>query len=43
VREVDDRPVGDGKPGPITRRAQALFADTVAGKLGTHPEWLEYV
>jgi branched-chain amino acid aminotransferase len=43
VREVDDRPVGDGKPGPITKRAQELFADMVAGKLGTHPEWLEYV
>jgi len=43
VREVDDRPVGDGKPGPITRRAQQLFADTVTGKLGSHPEWLEYL
>ena len=26
VREVDDRPVGEGRPGPVTRRAQALFA-----------------
>ena len=43
VREVDDLPVGEGKPGPITRRAQQLFEETVTGKLGTHPEWLEYV
>ncbi len=43
VREVDDRPVGTGKPGPITKRAQELFQETVTGKLGTHPEWLEYV
>lgn len=43
VREVDDRPVGEGVPGPITRRAQQLFEETVTGKLGTHPEWLEYV
>ena len=43
VREVDDRPVGSGEPGPITRRAQALFSETVTGKLGTHPEWLEHV
>ncbi|MGI9610971.1 MAG: branched-chain amino acid transaminase [Acidimicrobiia bacterium] len=43
VREVDDRPVGPGEPGPITRRAQTLFEETVTGKLGTHPEWLEHV
>lgn len=43
VREVDDRAVGTGKPGPVTRRAQALFEETVTGKLGTHPEWLELI
>jgi hypothetical protein len=35
--------VGDGKPGQVTRRAQELFRDAVTGKLGTHPEWLEFV
>jgi branched-chain amino acid aminotransferase len=43
IREVDDRPVGTGEPGPITRRAQQLFQEAVTGSLGTHPEWLEYV
>lgn len=43
IREVDDRPVGTGRPGPVTRRAQELFAGTVAGELTTHPEWLEFV
>ena len=43
VREVDDRPVGDGKPGPVTKRAQELFMGTVTGKLDLHPEWLEYI
>jgi branched-chain amino acid aminotransferase len=43
VREVDDRPVGDGKPGPVTKRAQELFMGTVTAKLGHHPEWLEYI
>ncbi len=43
VREIDDRPVGDGTPGPVTRRAQELFQDAVSGKLTSHPEWLEYV
>lgn len=43
VREVDDRAVGDGKPGPITKRAQQLYLDMVHGKLDVHPDWLEYV
>jgi branched-chain amino acid aminotransferase len=43
VREVDDRPVGDGIPGPVTRRAQELFTDAVSGKLDSHREWLEFV
>ena len=43
IREVDDRPVGAGRPASITRRAQQLFADTVSGKADAHPEWLEYV
>ena len=43
IREVDDRPVGDGKPGPITKRAQELYMGTAHGRLDLHPEWLEYV
>ena len=43
IREVDDRPVGAGRPGPITRRAQELYMGTVTGKLATHPEWLEFI
>ncbi|MDA2978212.1 MAG: branched-chain amino acid transaminase [Actinomycetota bacterium] len=43
VREVDDRPVGDGIPGPVTRRAQELFMGAVTGKLDLHPEWREYI
>ena len=43
VREVDDRPVGDGVPGPVTKRAQQLYLDTVHGELDGHPEWLEYI
>lgn len=43
VREIDDREVGDGKPGPVTRRAQELYMGTVKGELDHHPEWLEYV
>jgi branched-chain amino acid aminotransferase len=43
VREVDDRAVGDGRPGPVTKRAQQMFMDTVTGKNERHADWLEYV
>jgi branched-chain amino acid aminotransferase len=43
IREVDDRAVGDGRPGPITRRAQQMFADAVTGKLHGYSHWLDYV
>jgi branched-chain amino acid aminotransferase len=43
VREIDDRPVGEGKPGPITRHAQTRFADLVRGRSSGHADWLEYL
>ncbi len=43
IREVDDRPVGTGHPGPITRRAQQLYADAVSGKLDEWRHWLDYI
>jgi len=43
IRQVDDRPVGDGTVGPITKRAQKLFLDTVTGRNPDRAEWLEYV
>lgn len=43
VREVDRRVVGNGDPGPITRKAQDLFSDAVAGKLSDYRDWLTYI
>ncbi len=43
VREVDDRSVGTGKPGPVTRVAQEMFMNTVTGKDERYASWLEYV
>jgi len=43
IREVDDRPVGDGRPGPVTKRAQQMFMDAVTGQNERHADWLEYV
>lgn len=40
VREVDDRAIGEGGVGPITRRLQARFFDVVKGSDTSHPEWL---
>ena len=41
VREVDDRTVGAGKPGPVTNRVQKAFFDIVRGKNRTFARWLD--
>jgi len=43
IREVDDRPVGTGKPGSVTRKAQELYADAVSGKLDAWRSWLDFI
>ena len=43
VREVDDRKVGAGKPGPITKQVQAAFFDIVRGKNALFQHWLDVV
>jgi branched-chain amino acid aminotransferase len=43
VRELDGRAVGDGAPGPLTRRLQQAFVAAVRGPGEPHPEWLTYV
>jgi branched-chain amino acid aminotransferase len=40
IREIDNRMIGEGKPGPLTKRLQARFFDVVKGSDATHPEWL---
>jgi branched-chain amino acid aminotransferase len=43
IREVDDRIIGDGKPGAVTRELQAAFFDIVKGKNSEYREWLDYL
>ncbi|OGP93145.1 MAG: branched chain amino acid aminotransferase [Deltaproteobacteria bacterium RBG_16_47_11] len=43
IREVDDRIIGDGKPGLVTRELQATFFDIVKGKNSEYREWLDYL
>ncbi len=43
VREIDNRPVGEGKAGPITLELQAAFFDVVGGKSPKYDEWLSRI
>lgn len=43
VREVDDRAIGSGKPGPVTQRLQKAFFDVVRGDDQRYSRWLTIV
>jgi branched-chain amino acid aminotransferase len=40
VREVDDRCIGSGKPGPITKNLQTTFFEVVKGNEEKYKKWL---
>lgn len=40
IREIDDRKVGEGVVGPITKRLQERYFGVVKGNDTSHPEWL---
>jgi branched-chain amino acid aminotransferase len=40
VREVDDRPIGSGTAGPITKRIQQVFFEAIRGE---HPEYADWL
>jgi branched-chain amino acid aminotransferase len=43
VTRIDHRPIGDGKPGPITKRIQDIFRQIVEVKEKKYIDWLEPV
>lgn len=43
IAEVDDRPVGAGKPGPITREILDIFTAATGGEIDRYKSWNEYV
>jgi len=43
IRELDDRTVGPGAPGELTRRLQELFFATVRGREERYRSWLAYL
>jgi branched-chain amino acid aminotransferase len=43
IAEVDDRPVGPGKVGPITREIAEIFSAATVGEVDLYKSWNEYV
>jgi branched-chain amino acid aminotransferase len=43
IRALDDRRVGEGRPGPVTRRLQELFFAIVRGREERYRDWLAYI
>jgi branched-chain amino acid aminotransferase len=43
IREVDNRKIGSGKPGPVTQELQAAFFEIVHGRDRRHADWLTSV
>ncbi|MEO0442945.1 MAG: branched-chain amino acid transaminase [Pseudomonadota bacterium] len=42
IREVDNRPIGEGRRGPITEKLQSLYFDVVHGRSAKHKHWLSH-
>ena len=43
IREVDNRTIGTGKPGPVTKALQTAYFDCVHGREKKHEKWLTSV
>lgn len=43
IREVDNRSIGNGKPGEITQTLQNIFFDIIRGKQEKYKKWLTYI
>ncbi len=43
IREVDDRAIGAGSRGPLTKTIQTTFFDAVRGRERKYESWLSYV
>ncbi|MGH9170431.1 MAG: branched-chain amino acid transaminase [Acidimicrobiales bacterium] len=43
VASLDDRPIGSGKPGPVTKAIQDQYFHAVRGEVGQYKDWVEHV
>jgi len=42
IKEIDGRTIGDGKPGPVTRRIREMFNKVVRGEVAQYRRWLAF-
>ncbi|MBN2298075.1 MAG: branched-chain amino acid transaminase [Deltaproteobacteria bacterium] len=43
IREIDDRTIGEGRPGPVTKTVQDAFFNVVKGNNPKYRNWLDYL
>ncbi len=43
IREIDDRRIGSGEPGPVTRALQEAYFAVVRGEMDRYKDWLDHV
>ena len=43
IRELDNRTIGGGKPGPVTKQLQKVYLDVVEGRVSEYDHWLTYL
>lgn len=43
IREIDDRPIGNGVPGEVTREIQEIYFKVVRGELPQYRHWITYL
>jgi branched-chain amino acid aminotransferase len=43
IRSIDDRVIGDGKPGSTTKRIQETYFAAVRGEIDRYKDWVEHV
>jgi branched-chain amino acid aminotransferase len=43
VSAIDDRLIGAGKPGPVTKAIQEVFFAAVRGEVDSYRDWLDHV
>lgn len=43
IREIDDRPIGNGTPGEVTREIQEAYFKAVRGELVRYRHWITYL
>jgi branched-chain amino acid aminotransferase len=43
MRELDDRKIGSGGPGPVTKKLQAAYFKVIRGERPEYARWLSYL